>query len=200
MKPAEPNKKLEARANAAPQLAARAVIQILSATGKRYTVDGLREKLRELFKMEGNCEIRAVASMSNVELIAALLQANQGLEPFGLQLGIANGLVSLGTIRVDNYALRDFIAAQRPVNSTGELSQAAMEVLGCIALKQPLGQKEIDRYFDADKRGVVHRLRESGLVEEITGGGGRLMLATTEAFLRKFNLRDLDELKRAGFS
>jgi chromosome segregation and condensation protein ScpB len=178
----------------APQVAARAVIQILMATGKRYTVDGLREKLRELFKMEGNSEIRAVASMTGVELIAALLQANQGLEKFGIRIGITNGEVSLGTAQVEPAALREFIASQRPAPGTGELSLAAMEVLGCVALKQPLSQSEIDRYFDADKRGVVHRLRQLGLVEEFTGDGGRLMFATTEEFLKKFGLKHNDEL------
>ena len=193
MRPAKPKGK---RLTPAPQVAARTVIQILMATGRRYTVDGLREKLRELFRLEGNYEIRAVASMSNVELIAALLDANTALEPLGIQIGIVNGLVSLGTTRIENHGLRDFIARQPPVVSTGDLSVPALEVLACIAFKQPLGQAEIDRYFGADKRGVVGRLREMGLVEEFTAEGGRLVFATTEAFLGKFGLSDLDELFR----
>ncbi len=195
MKPAKPKRK---ELTPAPQVAARAVIQILMATGKRYTVDGLREKLRELFRTEGNYEIRAVASMTSVELIAVLLDANQGLEKFGIQIGITNGLVFLGTTQVEPTSLRTFIASQRPTTGTGELSLAAMEVLGCIALKQPLSQTEIDRYFKADKRGVVQRLREQGLVEEFAGDGGRLMFATTEAFLGKFGLNSTDEI--AGIS
>lgn len=193
MKPARPKRK---ELTPAPQVAARAVIQILMATGKRYTVDGLREKLRELLRMEANSEIRAVASLSSVELIAALLDANQGLEKFGIRIGISNGLVSLGTTEVEPMALRTYIASLRPLDAgTGELSQAAMEVLGCIALKQPIAQVEIDRYFDADKRGVVGRLREAGLVEEFAGEGGRLMFATTLRFLQKFDLQNLQELR-----
>jgi chromosome segregation and condensation protein ScpB len=192
MKPAKPKRK---ELTPAPQVAARAVIQILMSTGKRYTVDGLREKLRELLRMEGNSEIRAVASMSSVELIGALLDANQGLEKFGIRIGITNGMVSLGTTEVEPMALRTYIASQRPTDiGSGELSQAAMEVLGCIALKQPITQVEIDRIFNADKRGVVGRLREAGLVEEFAGDGGRLMFATTEGFLHRFGLRNLDDL------
>lgn len=191
MKPAKPKRK---ELTPAPQVAARAVIQILMATGKRYTIDGLREKLRELFRTEGNYEVRAVASMTSVELIAVLLDANQGLEKFGIQIGITNGMVSLGTAQVEPASLREFIASQRPVTGTGELSLAAMEVLGCIALKQPLSQAEIDRYFNADKRGVVGRSREAGLVEEFTGDGGRLMFATTDAFLKRFGLKHNGEL------
>lgn len=193
MKPAKPKRR---ELTPAPQVAARAVIQILMATGRRYTVDGLREKLRELLRTEGNSEIRAVASMGSVELIAALLEANQGLEKFGIRIGISNGEVSLGTTEVEPMALRTFIAGQRPEGAgSGELSQAAMEVLGCIALKQPIAQVEIDRYFDADKRGVVGRLREAGLVEEFAGEGGRLVFATTEGFLRKFGLLNLEEFR-----
>lgn len=192
MKPTKPKRK---ELTPAPQVAARAVIQILMATGKRYTVDGLREKLRELFRTEANYEIRAVASMTSVELIAVLLDANQGLEKFGIQIGITNGMVFLGTAQVEPASLRKFIASQRPATGTGELSLAAMEVLGCIALKQPLSQAEIDRYFDADKRGVVHRLREQGLVEEFTSDGGRLMFATTETFLKRFGLKHNRELR-----
>lgn len=193
MKPAKPKRK---ELTPAPQVAARAVIQILMATGKRYTVDGLREKLRELLRMEGNSEIRAVASMSSVEFIAALLDANAGLEKFGIRIGISNGQVSLGTTEVEPMALRIYIASLRPVDAgSGELSQAAMEVLGCIALKQPITQFEIDRIFNADKRGVVGRLREAGLVEEFAGDGGRLVFATTEGFLKRFNIRSLEELR-----
>lgn len=191
MRPAKPKRK---ELTPAPRVAARAVIQILMATGRRYTVDGLREKLRELFRTEANYEIRAVASMTSVELIAVLLDANQGLEKFGIQIGITNGMVFLGTAQVEPASLRAFIASQRPATGTGELSLAAMEVLACIALKQPLSQAEIDRYFDADKRGVVHRLREQGLVEEFTGDGGRLMFATTDAFLKRFELKHSSEL------
>jgi len=194
MKPAKPPRK---ELTPAPQVAARAVIQILMATGKRYTVDGLREKLRELLRTEGNSEVRAVASMSSVELIAALLDANVGLEKFGIRIGISNGLVSLGTTMVEPMSLRSYLASQRPENTgSGELSQAAMEVLGCIALKQPIAQVEIDRIFNADKRGVVARLRESGLVEEFAGEGGRLMFATTDSFLKRFGFDSLEELNR----
>lgn len=181
----------------APQVAARAVIQILAATGRRYTLDGLRGKLREFFKTDGNHEVRAVASMTGVELISALLDANEGLARFGLQIDIANGEVSMGTTRIGQPALVDFIARQRTTADTVGFSEAALEVLSCVAFKQPLSQSEIDRWFGADKRGVVHRLRESGMIEEFTGEGGRLMFATTGTFLSRFGLDSLDDLKKA---
>jgi hypothetical protein len=58
--------------------AAKTVVQLLFSTGK-LTVDGLREKLREFFREEVRAEMRAVAALSNVELITALLSCNRQL-------------------------------------------------------------------------------------------------------------------------
>ena len=54
------------------EIAAKTVVQLLFATGKSFTVDGLREKLREFFRQEVRPELRAVAALNNVELITAL--------------------------------------------------------------------------------------------------------------------------------
>jgi hypothetical protein len=51
------------------EIAAKSVVQLLFATGKSFTVDGLRE----FFRQEVRAELRAVASLNNVELITALI-------------------------------------------------------------------------------------------------------------------------------
>ena len=66
------------------EIAAKAVVQLLFSTGKSYTVDGLREKLWEFFREEVRAEVRAVAALSNVELITALLSCNRQLALTGL--------------------------------------------------------------------------------------------------------------------
>ena len=76
------------------EIAAKAVVQLLFATGKSFTVDGLREKLREFFRQEVRAELRAVAALNNVELITALISFNCQLALVGLQLRILNGVVS----------------------------------------------------------------------------------------------------------
>jgi hypothetical protein len=81
------------------EIAAKAAVQLLFSTGKSFTVDGLREKLREFFLQEVHAELRAVAALSNVELITALLSCNRQLALVGLQLRILNGVVSLLTTR-----------------------------------------------------------------------------------------------------
>lgn len=176
--------------------AVRAVVQMLVATGKAYTIETLREKLREFFLEEGDYEKRAVASMSAVQLITALLEASPQLKALGLQIVISNGTARLMTGRVPNVRLAEFIATQGSSGGgVGELTPAALEVLACIAFKQPISQAEIDRIFgDVDKRHLVITLRKMELVEEFAGEDGRLHFATTAAFLERFGLKSVDEL------
>jgi DNA ligase D-like protein (predicted ligase) len=74
------------------EVAVKSVAQLLFSTGKSFTVDGLREKLREFFREEVRAELRAVAALNNVELITALLSSNRQLAVVGLQLRIINGV------------------------------------------------------------------------------------------------------------
>ena len=73
------------------EIAAKAVVQVLFSTGKSFTVDGLREKLREFYREEVRAELRAVAALSNVELFNTVKGGGdaegrgQGLEIRGQQ-------------------------------------------------------------------------------------------------------------------
>ena len=98
-----------------------------------------------------------MAALNNVELIAALISFNRQLALVGLQLRILNGVVSLLTTEVHNKAL----AAQNGAIGSLGLTPSALEVLACIAFKQPISQAEIDRLFDADKRGLPSRWEPS---------------------------------------
>lgn len=80
------------------------------------------------------------------------------------------------------------------------MTTASLEVLACIDFRQPTSQAEIDQLFDADKRGLVVKLRDLKLVEEFAGSDGRLRFATTEAFLERFGLASLWELTVASLS
>ena len=118
------------------------------------------------------------------------------LEALGLRIQLVNGTARLSTGVVESEALRKFLAGKAPVKGTGELSQAALEVLSCVAFKQPVTQAEIDRIFgEVDKRHLMGLLRASGLIEEFAGADGRLRFATTGKFLERFGLGDLAELR-----
>ena len=175
--------------------AVRAVVQILFATGKAYTIETLRERLREFFVGVGDSEKRAVAALSG------LLEASPTLEALGLQIRMTNGTVQLFTGRIQNEKLSAFIAECVPASSgAGELTQAALEVLSCIAFKQPVSPGEIDQIFgDTDKRHLVSVLRQLELVEEFAGPDGRLRFATTGKFLDRFGLSSIDDLHGHSF-
>ena len=147
---------------------------------------------------QGDSEKRAVAALSTVQLITALLEASPGLESLGLQIRLTNGSDQMFTGRIQNEMLSAFIAERIPASSgAGELTQAALEVLSSIAFKQPISQGEIDQIFgDTDKLHLVSVLRQLELVEEFAGPDGRLRFAVTARFLDQFGLASLEELKK----
>ena len=99
--------------------AVRAVVQMLFATGKPYTLETLREKLREFFVEEGDYEKRAVASMSAVQLITAILEAGPQREALGLQIRLTNGVAQIFTSKIQNERLSAFIAERAPMGAGG---------------------------------------------------------------------------------
>jgi segregation and condensation protein B len=104
------------------------------------------------------------------------------------------------TTRVENKALAAYVSEQSSASGNLQMTTASLEVLACIAFKQPISQAEIDRLFDADKRGLVVKLRDLKLVEEFAGADGRLRFATTAEFLQRFGLASLQELTMASLS
>lgn len=174
-----------------PGVIVKAVIQILFATGKSFTVDGLRDKLRDFFR--GTAGPLAPA-LTNIELITALLDCNRQLGGLGLQLRITNGVVSLITTRVENELLAAYLREQTGTTGNPDLTPAMLEVLAFIAFKQPVSQGEIDQLFGADKRGLVVKLRDQKFVADFAGEDGRLRFATTDLFLQKFGMGSLQEL------
>jgi Segregation and condensation complex subunit ScpB len=123
-----------------------------------------------------------VAALNNVELITALISFNCQLGFVGLQLRILNGVVSLLTSRVENRALATYVSEQSGASATLQMTTATLEVLACIAFKQPISQAEIDLLFDADKRGLVVKLRDLKLVEEFAGADGLVGLSVLMGF------------------
>ncbi len=188
----------------------RAVVQILFVSGREFSIEGLREKLRELFVQEPDATVRAAASVGSFELLQVLLKATQKLEKLGLRLDMRAGGVRLTTAEVRPPALRNYFAVLAEQIKTerangqegqeeedGPLSTTGLEVLACIAFKQPLSMVEINGYFSTDKRSVVLRLQHLGLVDCRTAGkNGRTVWMTTGEFLRRFNLQSPSDLER----
>ena len=187
----------------------RAVVQLLFVSGREFSVEGLRETLRELLVQEADATMRAAASVGSFELLQVLLKTTQKLEKLGLRLDMRAGGVRLTTAEVRPPALRNYftaLAEQTPADAVGAgdgqeedgpLSTTGLEVLACIAFKQPVSMVEINGYFSTDKRSVVLRLQHLGLVDCRTAGEtGRTVWMTTGEFLRRFNLHSPSDLER----
>ena len=188
----------------------RAVVQILFVSGREFSIEGLREKLRDLFVQEPDATMRAAASVGSFELLQVLLKATQKLEKLGLRLDMRAGGARLTTAEVRPPTLRSYFAAlaeqtkdtradgdSNQDEEKGPLSTTGLEVLACIAFKQPLSLPEINGYFTADRRSVVHRLQHLGLVDcRKAGETGRTVWMTTGEFLRRFNLKSPADLER----
>ena len=187
----------------------RAVVQLLFVSGREYALVSLREKLRELFVQEADATVRAAASVGSFELLQVLLKTTQNLEKLGLRLDIRAGSVRITTAEVRPPALRNYFAALAEQTSIdqmgsvdaqeeeGPLSTVGLEVLACIAFKQPLSIPEINGYFSSDKRAVVHRLQHMGLVDcRKASETGRTIWMTTAEFLRRFHLQSPGDLER----
>jgi hypothetical protein len=104
-------------------------VQLLFATGKSFTVDGLREKLREFFRQEVRPELRAVAALNNVELITALISFDCQLGLVGLQLRIRRFAITSMAVRMRNYDALDAERGSFDVIGSPEVSDAIQEAL-----------------------------------------------------------------------
>ena len=141
--------------------------------------------------------MRAVASLSNVELITALLSCTRQPALVAFRSALSTGwfLASLLT-EVHNKALAVYLSEQGTASGSLDLTTATLEVLACIAFKQPISQAEIDILFDADKRGLVVKLRDLKLVEEFAGADGRLRFATTPSIFTALRARKFAGIDR----
>ncbi len=115
---------------------------------------------------------------------------------FPLQVQFLGGQVQLTTRPRDTEAIRRVLAERRNV----PLSQAALEVLACVAYNQPVTRAYIEQVRGVDSSAAVSTLVEKGLLEEagrLEVPGRPIAYRTTAAFLRTFGLSSLDELPSA---
>jgi segregation and condensation protein B len=80
------------------------------------------------------------------------------------------------------------------------LSSAALETLGVIAYRQPVGRAEIEEIRGVGAGGVLKTLLERSLIEVVGRGAGLgrpLLYGTTRFFLEHFGFQSLAELPRS---
>lgn len=79
------------------------------------------------------------------------------------------------------------------------LTQAALETLAIVALKQPLIRSEVEHIRGVNCEGVLHTLLERNLITVVgreRKAGRPLLYGTTKEFLSYFGLKSLEDLPR----
>jgi segregation and condensation protein B len=80
---------------------------------------------------------------------------------------------------------------------TRKLSQAALEALAVIAYRQPVTRGAVNAIRGVNSEAVMGSLLEKGLIREVgrqKSLGSAILYGTSNTFLEKFGLADLDQL------
>ncbi len=83
------------------------------------------------------------------------------------------------------------------LESSGRLSQAALETLAVIAYRQPITRPQIDAIRGVNSDGVLNTLLRKGLIQELgrsEAPGRPILYAVTTEFLQYFGLNSVDDL------
>lgn len=134
-------------------------------------------------------EISSEEMLKYVEELRSLKYSNSD----GIIIKIANDGVCL-TTNPENF---DSISKFFKFDENKILSNAALEVLSIIAYRQPVTKVRIDNIRGVKSDNILKKLLNSGLIE-IVGReekpGNPNLYGTTDKFLLKFNLDDLENL------
>ena len=95
----------------------------------------------------------------------------------------------------------DVLAGIRAERKEKPLTEPALETLAVVALRQPVTTEEITEIRGAESYGTVETLRRHRLIakaEQRASPGKAARWRTTQRFLERFGLADLQELYREG--
>ncbi len=132
-------------------------------------------------------------STADVEAGLAQLRAEYEIHNRGVRLQERNGKVQLVTNPAAAQAVEDFLS----LDMTTKLSGPALETLAIIAYRQPATRVQIEAVRGVDCSGMVRKLEQQGLVEEVgrlETPGRPILYGVTDLFLQHFGLTHLEEL------
>lgn len=129
------------------------------------------------------------------EVNGALAQLRSEYEQHnrGVRLQERNGKAQLVTNPAAAQAVEDFLS----LDLTTKLSGPALETLAIIAYRQPVTRVQIEAVRGVDCSGMVRKLEQQGLVEEVgrlETPGRPILYGVTDLFLQHFGLTHLAEL------
>lgn len=143
-------------------------------------------------------DIQAVlpeADENTIHTLLIELQNEYNLNERGLRIiELANGYRMCTRAEV-----ADFLAKFKQVKTETKLTKAALETLAIIAYQQPITRAEIEYIRGVDSSGVLHSLLEKKFIK-IVGRketlGRPILYGTTDQFLDRFGLKNLEELPK----
>lgn len=129
----------------------------------------------------------------DTELILKELEEEYKRRDRGIRLVKTNNSFQLSS-KPENYEyIKDFFKNKNEKS----LSKPALETLSIIAYKQPVTKLEIEELRGVNCDGTIRSLTEIGLIE-VSGTLDRIghpkLYSTTDDFLKKFGIENLDEL------
>ena len=158
----------------------KAIIEaILFSMGDAVSVEKLAESLE--------CETE------HIKELAEELGKDYEAEERGLKLVEIDGAYQLCT-KSDLYP---YLIKVVKIPKDYKLTDVQLETLSIIAYKQPVTKMEIEKIRGVASDHAVNRLVDVGLVEEkgrLAAPGRPLVFGTTEEFLRRFGLKNKEDL------
>lgn len=152
-----------------------------------------------LFAMGEAVEIKSIANVMNLSVkeikeLAGKLKEKYSMPNSGIDIIELNGKYQLCT-KKEYYEYLIKLIKNFPKQ---ELSQAALETLAIVAYKQPVTKLEINKIRGVNSDKALNRLIECGLVVENgrqNVPGRPLLFATSDEFLRRFGVQNLEQSK-----
>ncbi len=99
----------------------------------------------------------------------------------------------------DQEELKDAIERLANIKKRVKLTNAALEVVGIIAYKNPISRSEVSRLRGADSSAIISSLLSKGLIEEVGEAmsvGKPTLLSVTNRFYDYFNIKSMNELPK----
>ena len=151
-----------------------------------------------LFTMGGSVELERFAQVLEIEKKDARVIIEEMMKEYdeqqrGIRIIEIDGAFQMCSSR-DSY---EYLIKLVKIPRNYKLTDIQLETLSIIAYKQPITKIEIEKIRGVQSDYAVNRLVEVGLVEEkgrLDQPGRPVLFGTTEEFLRRFGLKDTEDL------
>lgn len=130
---------------------------------------------------------------TNYQIETGLETLEQSYDDRGICIQRHQGLVRMTTVPEAAAIIEHFLGLE----STSQLSRAALEALSIVAYQQPVTRPYVDSIRGVNSDSVIKTLLSKGLIQEVgraESPGRPILYSTTPEFLGYFGLRSLEEL------